>query len=503
MPPARPPDAWLGLDVGTSAVKALLVDAEGAVRGEAVAPLTLCVPEPLAAEQDAEAWWRAAATAVRACRVQAGGLAVRGVGLTGQKHALVALDDADRPLAPAVLWADGRAFAECDEVRNVFPAIGRRTGALPLPGFLVPKWLRFLREDPARAARVRRLVFAKDFVRLKLTGGWATERTEASASQVYDFRSNAWSPTLLRFYDIPAEALAPVGGSTEVLGAVGAAGARATGLDPGTPVVGGAGDNEAGAVACGALGRGRVAITLGTSGTVVAYSRVRGAAGGLSWCRHVLPGGYAATGTVLSAGRALRWVGEAAFPAGGDEAAVVAAAEAADPTAAPLVFLPALVGERSPVPDPLATACFVGLRPSHGRGHLARAVLDGVTLALAETITLLRAAGVEARTLRVTSGGAASGLWRRTLASAAQLPVTAVSERLGPALGAAILAAVGTGAGPLEDLAEAWVRPGAEDLPDRAESERLAALAVYARAVRTALRGVGAPGDPRRRPREP
>lgn len=491
MPRSGDSPAYLGIDLGTSSVKAVLVDPDGETIATARERLAIVAEHPLQAEQDAETWWQSSASAVRECLAAAPNAHVRSVGLTGQKHALLALDEDHRPLAPVAIWADGRAHEEAAEMRAVFPAIARRTGSLPLPGFLVPKWLRFRRADPERAARVRRLCFAKDWIRLRLTGAFATDRTEASASQAYDFRSNTWSDPLLMLFDLPREILAPVRRSASEAGRVSAEGAEATGLPEDTPVVAGAGDNEAAALGCGALGDGRVAVILGTSGTVVGWSKLRTTAGGLSWNRHVTPAGYAPTGTVLSAGRAVRWVGRAAFPRDFRPAQVLEAAEATDPGKAPLVFLPGLVGERSPVPDPLATGAFVGLRPLHGRGHLARAVVDGVSLALAEVLVLMRNAGVEVRTLHVTSGGAASAYWRRTIAAASGVPVRCVSQREGPARGAAMLGAASTGdCGTQDDLIERWVRREAPEEPEEDEARRLERLGVALRATRNALRGV-------------
>ena len=486
-----PTDAYLGLDLGTSSLKALLVDEDGRTLAAANERIELVSERPLQAEQDADAWWDAAVAAIRACLAAAPDAAVQAIGLTGQKHALLPLDEALRPVHRAILWADGRATEECEEVRAIFPAVARRTGALPLPGFLVPKWLYFLRREPALAARTARLCFAKDWLRLKLTGAFATDRTEASASQLYDFRKNGWSDTLPGLFDLPRERLAPVRRSLSASGRVSAEAAALTGLPEGVPVAAGAGDNEAAALGCGALGDGRVAVILGTSGTVVAWSKLKAGAGGLTWTRHVLPTGYAGTGTILSAGRALRWIRRAAFPRDFSVAQVLEAAEASDPTRAPLVFLPSLVGERSPVPDPLATGAFVGLRPLHGRGHMARAVVDGVSLQIAEILTLMRGAGVAVKSLRVTSGGAASDLWRRTIASAAGVPTRRVAGDEGPALGAAMMAAAMLGShGGLEDLVDRWVRPEAPDEPDAGEAARLGALLGSLRAVRNALRGV-------------
>lgn len=488
-------DAYLGVDLGTSSVKVLLVDPEANVLAAGGQPVALIAERPLQAEQDANAWWEATATAIGMCLASAGNVSVRAVGLTGQKHALLALDERDEPLGPAVLWADGRATQEAEEMLAVFPSIGRRTGYLPQPGFLVPKWLRFARADKARAGRVRKLIFAKDWLRLKLTGTFATDRTEASASQAYDFRSNSWSEPLLTLFDLDPATLPPVRRSATEAGRVSKAGAAATGLPVHIPVAAGAGDNEAAALGCGALGDGRVAVILGTSGTVIGWSKLRAPAGGLSWNRHVLKTGYAPTGTVLSAGRALRWVRRAAFGRDFELDQVVEAARASDPTRAPLIFLPSLVGERSPVPDPLATGAFVGLRPQHRRGHLARAVIDGVALSLAEVLVLMRGAGVSVQSLRLTSGGAASELWRHTIAAAAGVPARPVAERESPALGAAMLAAAMLGEeGTLTELVDRWVEPGPLEEPDPGEGERLRRLGGQMRAVRNALRGVATRG---------
>ena len=485
-------DCFVGIDLGTSSVKAVAADGDGEVLASARRDLELIAQSPLQAEQDAELWWTAAQAAVRDVvdalpdprRIQA-------VGLTGQKHALLPLDPQDDPVRPAFIWADGRARSEVDEMKLVFPAMRRRTGIDALPGLIVPKWLRFLRTEPELARETARICYAKDFLRLRLTGTFATDRSEASASQLFDFRSNTWSETLTTIFEVNAGTLPPVFRCIEPAGEVHADAAMATGIPVGTPVVAGAGDNEAAAVAAGALGDGRVGVILGTSGTVIGWSRLRTPAGGLVWNRHATTGGYAATGTVLSAGRAIDWARHAFFPPGTRMVEVLKEAEAVDPRVAPLVFLPALVGERSPVPDPHATGAFVGLRPMHRRGHLARAVLEGVSVAIAEVLMLMRGAGVEVRELRLTSGGSASAFWRRTIGAAAGLPVRQVAHRHGPALGAAALAAAMTGQhGNLRAISERWSSPGPQEAADMDEHRRLQRLATATRSVRNALRGV-------------
>jgi xylulokinase len=489
-------DLYVGLDLGTSAVKGVLVDAEGGTLAQEERPLALETPGPLAAEQDPEAWWSASRDVLRALAAR-GGDRVAAIGLSGQKHAFLPLDASRRPLSRAVLWCDGRAEEEAEEAHRRVPraALARHTGAHAMPGTLVPKWLRFRRGDPAAAARVAHLVFAKDWLRLRLTGELATDRTEASASLLYDVGRKQWSETLCAAFDVSRAWLPSVRRSADLAGRVSVEGAAATGLRAGTPLVGGAGDNEAAALGCGAVGEGRVAVVLGTSGTVIAWHGRRGAAGGLVWGRHATRRGYAATGVVLSAGRALEWVARATFPRDFALDEVVAAAQASDPNEGPLVFVPSLAGERSPVPDPGASGAFVGLRPGHGRGHLARAVMEGVALSIAEVVRLLRGAGISPRELRLTSGGARSPFWRGLVAAAAGLPVRTVGDAFGPALGAAMLAARGAGRfSTLAAAAEAWVPEGEVETPEPAEVARLAALATTLRAARNALRNVSPVG---------
>ena len=498
-----PRDAFIGLDLGTTSVKGVLVDADGKRLATADRSLALSEPEPLGAEQDPREWWEASAGVLRALAESAakrGDLRVAAVGLTGQKHALLPLGADGTPLSPAVLWCDGRATAEAEEAEDLLPhgRLARRTGSPAHPGCLAPKWMRFRRRSPEKALATARLVFAKDYVRLRLTGAFLTDRTEASASLLYDVGGKIWSPELLAAFEVPPSALPPVVRSGDPGGRVSAEGEAATGISRGALVAGGAGDNEAAALGCGATGEGRVAVVLGTSGTVVAHHLRRGAAGGLVWGRHALRHGYAATGVVMSAGRAVEWVRRAVFPADFTVEELVAAAQASDPAEGPLVFMPSLAGERSPVPDAGASGAFVGLRPGHGRGHLARAVLEGVEVAVAEVAALLRGAGVAVTELRATSGGARSPFWLSLIAAAANLPVVRAGDSDGPALGAAMLAARCTGRhGTLAAIAGAWVLTESAVTAEPAEVERLSGLAATLRSTRNALRSVGAP-SPRR-----
>lgn len=479
---------WLGIDLGTSAVKAVLVAEDGRLCAAGQASLALQVPEPLAAEQSASAWWSATQAAVRACLERAPGAAVAGVGLTGQKHALLLLDEKGQPLAPARLWADGRAASETRTLRERIPDLARRTGAPALPGYLLPKWLRLLAWEPDVLARTAHLLFAKDWLRLCLTGSLATDPTEASASQLWQPGRSRWNADRCRTLGIDPAWLPVVVPSNERSGVVTEEAAEVTGLPAGIPVVGGAGDNEAAALACGAVDPGVVAVILGTSGTVVATATRRGRVGGLVWGRHVTRRGLAATGTTLSAGRAIDWARRAFLPATMDvaealELAFGVAIEEALPT-----FVPALVGERSPEPDEHARGAFLGLEPGHEAPQLLRAVVDGVSATLGQIVDLLRGSGVPVEELRFTSGGAASQAWRQAIAAAARTSGRLAGQREGPARGAALLAAAeGATDADLRVRARAWSPPQPLERPTAGAVLHMAAVKARLEAARRAL----------------
>ncbi len=493
--------AVLGVDLGTTSVKVVACALDGNPLSSTGATIPLIAQTPLQAEQDPAAWWDATRRAMASCvselRSVSPNASVEAIGLTGQKHALLPLDIAGVPLSNAFLWADGRAVEEAIEVRNVYPAIRRRSGSHALPGYIIPKWLRWMRAHPVVASETAHLCFAKDWIRYKLSGSFATDRTEASASQIYDFRSNSWATPLVTVFEVPPDALPPVLPSSGRAGVLSEDAADALGLEAGIPIAAGAGDNEAAALAAGAIDDGNVAVILGTSGTVIGWGKRRAPAGGLVWCRHVIPQGYAATGTVLSAGRALNWARHTFFPEGTRMVMALQEAERSLPRGAAPICLSSLVGERSPTPDPLASGCFFGLRPGHTRGHLIRSVLEGVAVQIGDIVRLLRGVGVDVSELRLTSGGAASPLWRRFIAAAADVPVRMFPQaRSGPARGAAcIAAAMVEGARDLRSWSTQWVNPEALEEPIPAEVSRFQEIGAIQRSVRMALRGV--PSAPR------
>lgn len=471
----------LGIDVGTSACKAVVLAEDGRVLGQGGAEYPLLQPRPTWAEQDPAAWWRACGEAVRAALADAGcrGEQIAGVGLTGQMHGAVLLDERDRVIRPALLWCDQRS---APEAAALGAAVGQeRIIALvanpALPNFTATKLLWVRAHEPEHYARIRRVLLPKDHVRLMLTGTAASEVSDASGTLAFDVARRRWSAEMADVLGIPLEWWPEVGESPEVSARVSAAGAAATGLAPGTPVVGGAGDQAAGALGNGIAQPGLVSVTIGTSGVVfAATAEVRRDPGGRlhTFC-HAVPGAWHVMGVTQAAGGSLQWWRNAfadaertVAAAAGEDAYELLCREAATVPAGSLglVFLPYLMGERTPHTDAAARGVFFGITPAHGRAHFARAILEGVSQSLRDCLDLIADLGCPVRELRLTGGGARSALWRQIQADVFARPLRAMRGAEGPALGAAILAAVGTGAYPsVPEACAALVRPGEEARP--------------------------------------
>jgi len=441
----------LGIDVSTTATKAVLVDDQGAVRGVGAESYGVSTPRPLWSEQDPALWWAATATAVRGALTAAGvdGGDVDAVGLAGQMHGAVLLDSADVPLRPAILWNDQRTAAECDEIRERvgMPRLVEITGNDALTGLTAPKLLWVRRHEPETWARVAHLLLPKDYVRLRLTGEHAIDKADASGTLLLDLVARDWSSMVLNALGIPSGWLPRTFEGTDVTGGLTDAAAAETGLRPGTPVVAGGGDQSANGVGVGAVAPGTTALSLGTSGVIFASTdRPLFDPGGRvhAFC-HAVPGRWHMMSVMLSAAGSLRWFRDAmARGTGYDE--LLADAQEVPAGSDGLWFLPYLSGERSPHPDPLARGAFVGLTVSHDRRHLTRAVLEGVAYGLRDGLDLMREAGMPAPTqIRVSGGGTASPLWRQILADVLDTELATVSTTEGAAYGAAVLAAVASG----------------------------------------------------------
>ncbi len=434
---------YLGIDLGTSGVKAVLCNEAGGFVAQAEAPLSAARPHPLWSEQDPEEWWRAVAQAVtRLADTAADAVgAVRGIGLAGQMHGATLLDDAGVVLRPAILWNDGRSGAECAELEEAEPRSRAITGNLAMPGFTAPKLLWVRKHEPDVFARTARVLLPKDYVRLRLTGEAVSEMSDAAGTLWLDVARRQWSDPMLAACGLSrdhmprlVEGSAPSGTLRPQLAAV-------WGMGAGVVVAGGAGDNAAGAVGIGAVRPGRAFLSLGTSG-VYFLSNARYSPnpdrGVHAFC-HCLPDRWHQMSVMLSAASCLSWLARATSAE--SEAALMAEIEAAGDAPGSVLFLPYLSGERTPHNDPDAKGVFFGLTHGTDRAALGRAVLEGVAYAFADGQDALVAAGTAIDSVSVIGGGARSRLWGRILAAVLDRPLTYHAEgEIGPAFGAARLA---------------------------------------------------------------
>jgi len=467
---------YLGLDVGTSGVKAILVAASGNVIAAATTPLTLSTPRPGWAEQHPDDWWSATVQSIRGVLAQQPDLGVAGVGISGQMHSSVFLDRAGTVVRPALLWCDGRTTEECAEITRRAGGEERLRDWVRNPaleGFTLPKILWLRAHEPDTYARVATVLLAKDFIRYRLTGTLASEPSDASGTLMFDPARMQWSDELLAAVDVPRSLLPDVGGSSEVLGRVTAEAAAATGLRKGTPVVGGGADNACGAAGVGVITPGEAVASWGTSGTVLAPTAQPLVDPGLrahTFC-HVVPATWYIMGVVLSAGGAFAWYRDqfareiAGMP--GADATLDAEAGSVQPGAEGVTFLPYLQGERTPHRNASARGAFLGLSLAHSRAHMTRAVLEGIAFALRDSLSILHALGLSPSHLLLTGGGAKSPFIRRLQADVYGVPVSTVNREEGPAYGAALLAAVGAGTFPdVGSAARATLTRGGAEHPD-------------------------------------
>jgi xylulokinase len=463
----------IGIDASTTATKAVLIDEHGVVVAIGSAEYDYDVPRPRWSEQDPERWWEGTMAAVRSVLAGRDAADVVAVGLTGQMHGLVLLDRAGAVLRPAILWNDQRTAEACDEIRAAVGAdrLIAITGNDALTGFTAPKLVWVRDHEPDVWSRIAHVLLPKDFVRLRLTGGFALDKADGAGTLLFDLAARDWSPEVLAALRIEPGWMPPTFEGPETTGVVTAAAAEATGLPAGIPVVAGGGDQSANAVGVGAVSPGVVALSLGTSGVVFATTAepLRDPAGQVHAFCHAVPDRWHMMTVMLSAAGSLRWFRDALAPgtAFGDLTEAAAAVPAGSDG---LLFLPYLTGERSPHPDPLARGAFVGLTIGHDRRHLTRAVLEGVAFGLRDGLDQMIAAGMPAPAqVRASGGGTASPLWRQILADVLGAEVATVSTTEGAAYGAGLLAAVGAGwFGSVEAAADGLVRatPVASPGPD-------------------------------------
>jgi xylulokinase len=449
---------FLGLDVGTSSVKACIVDERGRTVASAGMPLPLRTPEPGWTEQNPADWWKAAKPAIKRAVAAARrrGTVVEAVGLSGQMHSSVFLDAKSKVIRPALLWSDGRTSAQC---RAITARVGEESlrawvSNPALEGFTLPKILWLRDREPEAYARLAKVMLPKDYVRMLLTGAVATEPSDAAGTLLFDVANRRWSAEMAGAMDLRLDLLPDVGESAEVLGRVTPQAAKETGLAAGTPVVGGGADNACGAVGVGAVAPGAVVASWGTSGTVLAPMATPAVDPGMrahTFC-HAVPGTWYVMGVMLSAGAAFAWHQRelARELARSKDAAELLNREAARvPVGAEgLTFLPYLQGERTPHRDAEARGVFAGLTLAHTRAHMTRAVLEGICFGMRDCLEIIEALGLAVPEVLITGGGAKAPFVRQLQADIYGRPVVPVDQAEGPAFGAAMLAAVGAGAFP-------------------------------------------------------
>ena len=478
----------LGIDLGTSGTKTVLFDQYGTAVCSALVEYPLYQPHNGWAEQKPEDWYHAAVDTIRSVLTKSGvdKKDVVSMGISGQMHGLVMLDEAGNVLRPSIIWCDQRTAAECDQIHEI---VGRDqliaiTANPALTGFTLSKLLWVRNHEPEVYAKCRHILLPKDYVRYMLTGDFATEVSDASGMQMLDVPNRCWSEKLLNMLNIDPSLLAKVYESCEVTGHISKAAAELTGLSEDMLVVGGAGDNAAAAVGTGVVEDGRAFTTIGTSGVVFAHTdklaidpkgRVH------TFCCAV-PGAWHVMGVTQAAGLSLKWFRdnfcmaekEAAALMGEDPYNLMNKQAAQSPIGAnKLLYAPYLMGERSPHNDPASRGAFVGLRMDTPRAALTQAVLEGVAFAIRDCVEIARAQGVKIKASTLCGGGAKSPLWREILANVLGIPLTLPQTEQGPGYGGAMLAAVACGAYPsVQACAEALVHAKSPTQPDAALVEK-------------------------------
>jgi xylulokinase len=448
----------LGIDIGTSGTKVLAIDETGKVAASATEEYPLLTPRPLWAEQLPSDWWDATCKGLKRVLETVPAEEIAGIGLSGQMHGLVMLDANHEVLRPAILWCDQRTQAQCDYITQTVgrDTLVKETCNPVLTGFTAPKIIWARDNEPAIYEQARMHLLPKDYIRFRLTGEFATEVSDASGTSLLNVPNREWSQVVLDKLQIPIEHLPRVYESQEVSGRISESGAQATGLRTGTPVVGGGGDQAAGAVGNGIVQSGIISVTTGTSGVVFAFADTPDVDPDLrvhTFC-HAVPNKWHVMGVMLSAGGSLRWYRDAlcapekrVAELSGKDAYDLIASEAAtiECGSEGLLFLPYLTGERTPHPDPQARGAFIGLTVRHNRAHMARSVLEGVSFGLRDSLEILKSMNISIGNVRASGGGARSDIWRQIQADVFNFPLSTINVDEGPALGAALLAGVGAG----------------------------------------------------------
>ena len=438
----------IGIDVGTSGTKSVLFNTAGEVVASATVEYPMYQPKNGWAEQNPEDWWAAAVSTVKTITKDIDKDEIAGIGLTGQMHSLVLLDEGDNVIRPAILWCDGRTEAECREIEAT---VGRErlielTANPALPGFSAPKLLWIRNNEPENYARCRHILIAKDYIRFKLTGEYATDMSDASGTSLLNVKDRCWCDEIIDALEIDKAIMPMLYESPEISGKVSAEAAALTGLPCGLPVAAGAGDNAASAVGCGVAENGKAFTTIGTSGVVFVHTDkpTIDTKGRIHTFCAAVPGEWHVMGVTQAAGLSLNWFkrnfaenigygdldkGASEIPCGSDR----------------LIYLPYLMGERTPILDTNARGVFFGLSAIHSKYHLARAVMEGVTYSLTDCLSVINEVGIGIENMALCGGGGKSALWRSMVSDCFSMPVDTMVSEEGPAMGAAILAGCASG----------------------------------------------------------
>jgi xylulokinase len=485
---------FLGIDVGTGGTRALVMDADGRVTASGTDEhQPFASPQPGWAEQEPRDWWRACGAAVKKALQRSGirGEQIACVGFSGQMHGAVLLDAADEVVRPALIWCDQRTEKQSRELSEKFGTdrLIQLTCNPPLTNFTLTKLLWVRENEPELWSRVRHIMLPKDYVRFRLTGERAIDQADASGTLLLDVAKRRWSAEVLSGTGIEIDFLPALYESPEICGKLNAEGAAATGLNLGTPVVAGAGDQAAGAVGMGIVRAGVVSATIGTSGVVFAATDrpALDPRGRLHTFCHAIPGRWHVMGVTQAAGLSLRWFRDTFGTAAGGSGSAASGittrdpyeflseeAAAAPPGAEGLLWAPYLMGERTPHLDPNARGALVGITPSHRRAHILRAILEGVAFSLKDSFSIFDEMKVPVTTIRLGGGGARSALWRQIQADVYAHEVELVEAEEGAAYGAAILAAVGARHfASVDEACDAVIRVASRVAPDPVSSALL------------------------------
>lgn len=450
---------FMGIDISTTSAKAIIIDEQGNVKAIGSSPQPISQPQPLWSEQNPQDWWVGCVESIKEALSEANlsGEDISAIGMTGQMHGLVMLDTNGEVLRPAMLWNDQRTQKQCDDITEIigFTRLIELTGNRALTGFTAPKILWVRDNEPDIYAKCDHILLPKDYLRFKLTGDYHTDLAGAAGTLLLNVAERDWSMEVVDALEIPQPWLPKVHEGTEITGTISETTAQLTGLRAGTPVVGGGGDQATGAVGMGCVSPDKIGVTVGTSGVVFApVSEYAFEPDGLlhAFC-HSVPGEWHFMGVMLSAAGSLQWYRDTiALDVSFDDLL----AETTDIPAGSegLLFLPYLTGERTPHPDPLARGAFIGLTTRHTRGHMTRAVLEGVAFGLKDSFTLIDTVGLpDSFEVRISGGGAKSPIWQQIIADIFNAPLVNVNTPEAGAFGAAILSAVGIGA--FEDVPSA------------------------------------------------